>query len=234
MSEETVLVLGNRTYSSWSMRGWLVMAQSGLRFDEEMIWLDAPNHKEAMIAATGGVGTVPTLRVEDRIVADSLAIAEFAAERAPEAGLWPSDPLDRAEARSLTARMHSGFPALRKACPMNLSNRFDDFTPDSEVRADLATLEAMWEPSLTRSGGPFLFGRFGAVDAFFAPVAARIFTFRLPVSELAQGYVDAILAHGPVRAWINAARLEKDVDRPRTDRLANGSFAPGDWPILAP
>lgn len=234
MSDTLVLVLGNRTYSSWSMRGWLVMNQSGLSFEEEMIWLDAPDHKDAMLAATGGVGSVPTLRVENRIVADSLAIAEFAADHAPDTGVWPSDPLDRAEARSLAARMHSGFAALRKACPMNLSNRFDDFAPDPEVRADLANLEEMWELALSRSGGPFLFGGFGAVDAFFAPVAARIHTFRLPVSTTTQRYVEAILMHPPVQAWISAARLEQDVDRPRTGRLRSGYFTLGDWSILTP
>jgi glutathione S-transferase len=232
VSEKPILVIGNRTYSSWSLRGWLVMALSGLAFDEEMVWLDAPDHAETMRAATSGVGMVPTLRVGARIVADSLAIAEYAAERAPEARLWPEDALDRAEARSFAARMHSGFAALRKACPMNLSNRFDGFEPDAAVGADLAALEAMWKPALARSGGPFLFGRFGAVDAFFAPVAARVFTFRLPVSAPSGRYVDALLAHPSMRAWIGAARREADIDRPRTDRLATGYFAPGDWPIL--
>ncbi len=236
MTETLTLVLGNRTYSSWSLRGWLVMEQSGLPFTEEMVWLDAPDHKAQMLAATGGVGAVPTLRVAtesgDRIIADSLAIAEFAAEHAPDAGLWPVDPLDRAEARSLAARMHSGFAALRKACPMNLSNRFSDYRPDPDVAADLTTLQSMWTACLTRSGGPFLFGDFGAVDAFFAPVASRVDTFGLPLSPICRDYVEAILVHPPMRRWIEAAALEPGIERPRTDRLASGRFAPGSWPIL--
>ena len=227
-----VLVIGDRTYSSWSLRGWLLMALSGLDFDEEMHWLDAPNYKEGLLAATGGGGGVPTVRLGSRIIADSMAIAEYAAEAAPDAGMWPKDPLDRAEARSLAAQMHSGFTALRKACPMNLSNQFPDFVPDDAVKADLARLERLWLPCLERSGGPFLFGAFGAVDAFFAPVATRIDTFCLPISPAARAYADAILDHPLMRQWIAGARLEADMDRERTGRFSEGGFTPGNWPLL--
>jgi len=232
MVARPVLVIGNRTYSSWSLRGWLVMAQSGLPFDEEMIWLDMPDHKSAMRAATGGVGTVPALRIGDICIADSLAIAEYAAEKAPDAGLWPKDAMDRALARSLTARMHSGFTNLRRDCPMNLSNRFLDFKPDDGVLADLAVLQAAWTECLNRSAGPYLFGAFGAVDAFFAPVAIRVYGFNLSLSPQCMDYVNALLDHPLVQQWITAARLEQDVQRPRTDRLTAGGFTPGDWPIL--
>ncbi|MDW3204836.1 MAG: glutathione S-transferase [Alphaproteobacteria bacterium] len=232
MTDTLTLVLGDRTYSSWSLRGWLFMAQSGLPFEEEMFWLDAPDYKDGLRAATGGVGSVPTLRVGTRIVAESMAIAEYAAEAAPDAGLWPTDPLDRAEARSLAARMHAGFTSLRGNCPMNLSNQFPDFKPSDAVLADLRVLESMWEPCLERSGGPFLYGSYGAVDSFFAPVAARIYTFCLPVSDAAQAYADAILTHPLMRQWIAAAAEEPKVDRPRTGRFSEGGYAPGDWPIL--
>ncbi|MDF1749419.1 MAG: glutathione S-transferase [Alphaproteobacteria bacterium] len=232
MSQIPVLVIGNRTYSSWSLRGWLVMAMAGLDFAEEMIWLDMPDHKPAMQAATGGVGTVPTLRIGGRCIADSLAIAEYAAEMAPDAGLWPKDAMDRAQARSLAARMHSGFMNLRRGCPMNLSNRFPDFKPDEGVLADLEILQLAWTDCLSRSKGPFLFGDFGAVDAFFAPVAIRVYGFNLPLTPICMRYVDALLDHPLMQQWISAARLEPDMERPRTDRLASGAFIPGDWPIL--
>lgn len=236
MRGDLTLVIGNRTYSSWSLRGWLVMALSGLDFAEQVVWLDAPNYRQEMLSATGGFGSVPTLRVDGpdgaRVVGDSLAITEFAAEQAPQADLWPRDPLDRAEARAMAARMHSGFAALRTACPMNLSNKFPNFTPDDDVMADIAALEHLWTPALERSGGPFLFGGFGAVDAFFAPVATRIDTFCLPVSPACRAYVDAIMTHPLMRQWIAEAAKEPEIERPRTDRLAAGWFTPGDWPVL--
>lgn len=232
MTDTLTLVLGNRTYSSWSLRGWLFLAQSGLPFEEEMFWLDEPGYREGLLAATGGIGTVPTLRVGSRVISESMAVAEYAAEAAPDAGLWPADALDRGEARSLAARMHAGFTDLRRECPMNLSNRFPDFKPSDAVLADVAKLEAMWEPCLLRSGGPFLFGAFGAVDAFFAPVAARIYTFCLPVSDVAKAYTDAILDHPLMRQWIADATQEQNVQRERNDRLSKGGYLPGDWPIL--
>lgn len=228
-----VLVIGNRTYSSWSLRGWLTMALTEKPFDEVMVWLDSPDHKQIMLAETQGFGTVPTLRIGDVALGDSLAIAEFAAEWAPEKALWPEDPMERALARSVTARMHSGFMALRANCPMNLSNRFPDFVPSEEVLADLTLLETVWSEALERSGGPFLFGdTFGLVDAFYAPVVTRIDTFHLPVSELALEYGRAVLSHPLLQLWIKAAAEEPTVDRPRTGRLMKGGFTPGSWPLL--
>ena len=227
-----VLVIGNRTYSSWSLRGWLAMAMTGKPFDEVMVWLDEPDHRERMRLETGGFGTVPTVRLGDVVIGDSLAIAEFAAEWAPDKRLWPDDPVERALARMACARMHSGFMALRASCPMNLSNRFDDFQPSDDVRADLDVLEDLWETALQRSGGPFLFGGFSLADAFYAPVVTRIDTFRLPVSESALRYCAAVLRHPLMRQWIAAAAQELSVVRPRTDRLSAGGFTPGDWPLL--
>ncbi len=232
------LIIGNRTFSSWSMRGWLLAALSGLDFEEETIWLDEPGYKKWMVHRTGGAGTVPTLRIVDgkseRFVPDSMAIAEYFAELAPEVAFWPDDPIDRAEARSLAARMHSGFDALRSSCPMNLSNRFNDFEPDADVLSDVETLDRDWSRCLERSpeGGPFLFGAFGAVDCFFAPVVARIYSFRLPVSDVSKAYVDAVLQQPLVRRWVEASEEEMTVTRERTGRLAEGWFRPGNYPIL--
>jgi len=228
MSDPFTLVLGNRTYSSWSLRGWLLMKLAGHPFEEDMIWLDDPGYKERMQAATLGFGTVPTLRIGERAIGDSMAIAEYAAEISAPGQVWPVDALDRAEARMLAAKMHAGFQNLRAQCPMNLSNVFDAFEPSTEVRADLKTLEDLLCPVLERSGGPFLYGgTFGAADAFYAPVAARIRTFRLPVNAALSGYMDAVLAHPLVREWTQAATQEPGVARERTDRLAHGWFEQG-------
>jgi len=228
MSEPLTLVLGNRTYSSWSLRGWLLMKLTGQTFDEEMIWLDDPGYKPKMLAATNGFGTVPTLRIGDRAIGDSMAIAEYAAEIAAPGQLWPEDPVDRAEARMLTAKMHAGFQNLRAQCPMNLSNVFEEFTASPEVLADIETLEALLCPVLARSGGPFLYGEaFGAADAFYAPVAARIRTFRLPVSAQLKDYIDTVLSHPLMDEWTKDAAKEPGIERDRTDRLASGWFEPG-------
>lgn len=232
------LIIGNRTFSSWSMRGWLSAALSGLAFEVEVVWLDEPGYKRWLVHRTGGAGTVPTLVIrhgaKERFIADSAAISEYFADRVPEAGFWPQDIEDRAEARSLAARMHSGFSALRQACPMNLSNRFNEFDPSDDVREDLSELERLWNACLERKpdGGPFLFGAFGAVDIAFAPVATRVYTFNLPVTGLARAYVDAVLHHPLVQRWVEASEAEAKVTRERTGRLSEGMFAAGNYPIL--
>jgi len=228
MSDPLTLVLGNRTYSSWSLRGWLLMKLAGHPFEEEMIWLDDPGYKEKMQAATLGFGTVPTLRIGERAIGDSMAIAEYAAEISAPGQIWPVDAQDRAEARMLAAKMHAGFQSLRAQCPMNLSNVFDGYEPNPDVLADLSALEGLLCPVLERTGGPFLYGEaFGAADAFYAPVAARIRTFRLPVNDSLSNYVNAVLAHPLVWEWTQAAAQEPGVARERTDRLAHGWFEQG-------
>lgn len=234
------LIIGNRTFSSWSMRGWLLAALSGVPFEEEMIWLDEPGYKNWLVRRTGGAGTVPTLKVIDtqseRFIPDSMAIAEYFAELAPEKGYWPGDPVDRAEARSLAARMHSGYAALRRGCPMNLSNRFTEFEADAEIIADLKDLDSAWSACLSRDpeGGPYLFGRFGAVDCFFAPVATRAFSFSLRrhFSEISQAYIEAVLDHPLVQEWVEASETEMTVTRERTGRMSEGWYKAGNYPIL--
>lgn len=197
------LAIGDRSYSSWSLRGWLlfekfgipVRCQSGVLYTEDF-------HR--LLADFAPARLVPAMRTpEGEVVGDSLAIAETLAERHPEARLWPEDPAARAMARSMTAEMHSGFAALRGDCPMNLLLSYADSAPQSAVLDDLARIEALWSRARDRfgAGTPWLFGRYTAADAFFAPVAARIATYNLPVSAAAQDYAQAHLADLSFRRW---------------------------------
>jgi glutathione S-transferase len=197
------LVIGDRTYSSWSLRGWLLFARFGLPVRTRLAPLRSDDFARTM-AEFAPARTVPTMRTpEGWVVQDSLAIAETLAERHPEAGLWPADPAARARARWLAAEMHSGFRALRMACPMNLAKAYAGFVAEAEVRADLDRIEALWAGARAGSGagGPWLFGAYSAADAFFAPVAARIAGYELEVGEAAAAYVAAHLADPAFRRW---------------------------------
>ena len=197
------LLIGDRAYSSWSLRGWLLFAA----FDIPVRVSVAEMYDDGFRATVRGwaphARTVPVAKAPSGAVwSDSLAIAEGLAEAHPEAGHWPAEPVPRAFARSLAAEMHSGFAALRAACPMNLRVRWRGFAPDDAVRADLARLEALWAHARGMAGqGPWLFGAYSAADAAFAPVAMRIAGYALPVGADAQAYVDAHLAHAPLRDW---------------------------------
>ena len=196
------LLIGDRSYSSWSLRGWLLFAAFDLPVRIRLNEMYSSDFA-AGFDGWGTARTVPAARAEDGAIwTDSLAIAEGLAERHPEAGHWPAEPQARAFARSMAAEMHSGFVALRSACPMNLRVRWEGFVPDEGVRADLARLETLWSAAsdMTKTG-PWLFGRYTAADAFFAPVAMRIAGYDLPVSDAARAYVDAHLLHDPVREW---------------------------------
>lgn len=200
-----LLAIGDRAYSSWSLRAWLAFARFGLPVHVELGRLytdDLP----ALLARFAPARTVPALRVTDGdqafVLWDSLAIAETLAERHPEAGFWPAGPAARALARSLAAEMHAGFPALRLACPMNLRRAYVDFEPSAAVRADLARVEALWQSARAVAGeGPWLFGDYSLADAFFAPVAARIATYDLPVGPEAAAYVAAHLGEPAFLDW---------------------------------
>ncbi|CTQ48124.1 glutathione S-transferase [Jannaschia donghaensis] len=196
------LLIGDRSYSSWSLRGWLLFAAFDLPVRVEVNELYRESFHDRL-KAWAPARTVPVARAPDSALwCDSLAIAEGLAERHPKAGHWPKDPKTRALARSMTAEMHSGFTALRGACPMNLRVRWDGFTPDAAVRADLARLETLWAAAREMAGdGPWLFGAYCAADAFFAPVAMRIAGYDLPISDASRTYVDAHLTHAPLRAW---------------------------------
>lgn len=212
------LYIGNKNYSSWSMRPWVLMKQAGIPFEEVMVRFDAfdptSRFKQTLNAVTP-VGKVPVLLDDGLAVWDTLAIAETLAERFPDRQLWPADPGARARARSVSAEMHSGFTALRSACAMNIEARLPDvgaiaLRDQPAVRADLARLVAMWSELLAASGGPMLFGRFGIADAFYAPVATRIRTYALPVPPRVAAYIDALLDLPGVKAWIDDALAEHD------------------------
>jgi glutathione S-transferase len=197
------LVIGDRGYSSWSLRGWLLFDAFGLpvRLRTARLYSDElPNLLKAFHPAR----TAPTMKTpEGWVVSESLAIAEELATRHPDAGLWPADPRARAVARCLAAEMHAGFSALRTHCPMNLRVSYTTCEPPAEVLADLARLEVIWAwaRAETGSAGPWLCGAYSAADAFFAPVAGRIAGYNLPVSPQAMDYVQAHLQHSSFRRW---------------------------------
>ncbi|MEM7711780.1 MAG: glutathione S-transferase [Pseudomonadota bacterium] len=197
------LLIGDRAYSSWSLRGWLLLAAFDLPVRTHLTPMYNDGFRPTLETWSPQARTVPILRAEDGALwTDSLAIAEGLAERHPEAGHWPDDPGARAMARSLVAEMHSGFTALRAACPMNLRTAWSGFDASPPVRDDLARLGALWSRARDHAtDGPWLFGRYSAADAFFAPVAMRIAGYDLPVTDAARTYVDAHLAHAPLRAW---------------------------------
>ena len=212
------LYIGNKNYSSWSMRGGVLLAAFGIPFEEVKLRFDfsAGSPWSRAIAALTPTKRVPVLVEDDGFtVWDTLAITEYIADRHPEQAIWPRDTKARARARSLCAEMHAGFMQLRTVCPMNIEVFFPDvgarlWAEDAALRADVARLDAAWSDALKTSGGPFLFGAFSAADAYFAPVAVRLSRFGLPVSEAAAAYRDALLAHPAVEDWIADAMREQD------------------------
>ena len=211
------LVIGNKNYSSWSMRAWVLLRHFGIAFDEIKLRLalepGSAFYRE--LAKYTPAARVPVLLIDGFAVWDTLAIAEAIADLHPELPIWPRDRLQRARARSLAAEMHAGFGALRTHFPMNIEARFPEvgvrvLAEQAGVRRDLARVEAMWGEALAASGGPFLFGEFGAVDAFYAPVVMRIRGFELPVSKAARAYADRVTASPGAAAWIADALAEHD------------------------
>ena len=195
------LAIGDRTYSSWSLRGWLLFAKFGLPVEVEHAPMRTPAFGE-MLSGFGAARTVPAMAFDGRVVWDSQAMVETLAERHPDAGHWPKDPAARDCARVLVAEMHSGFGALRSACPMNLAHVYPSFETSSEVASDLARLAELWEWARSfGEEGPWLFGSYSAVDAFFAPVATRIATYSLPMPDAHLAYVADHLADGVFRQW---------------------------------
>ena len=196
------LYIGNKNYSSWSLRPWLLLRELGIGFAEVLLPFEADNH--ARFKAVAPNARVPCLHDGDAVVWDSLAIVEYLAERHP--GVWPADAAARAWARSAAAEMHAGFAALRTICPMNCGLRLRLHAPPAAMQADLARIDELWCDGLQRFGGPFLAGpAFTAVDAFYAPVAFRVQTYGLPLSPPAQDYVARLLALPGMQAWYEAA-----------------------------
>ena len=225
------LIIGDRAFSSWSLRGWLLFEAFGI--DRTTALLDFSLDSVAdQLAAYAPAKTVPTLRTpEGAILSDSLSIAEELASRHPNAGLWPSEPLARATARNLVAEMHAGFGALRTDCPMNLRVAYGDFRPSDAVQVDLRRLKVIWAHARAtcKPDGPWLCGDYSAADAFFAPVAARIAGYGLSVSAPAQAYVQAHLADPAFRRW-RAMGLVRGADLPWYGR----DDAQVAWPRPAP
>lgn len=217
------LYIGNKNYSSWSMRPWVLMRQAGISFQEVMVRFDSFDADSKFKQSLGGVsptGKVPVL-VDDGAeggplaVWDTLAIAEYLAERFPQNALWPAAAAARATARSVCAEMHSGFGALRSACPMNIEAHLPDtgaliWRDNAAVRADVARLTRMWEGLLAQHGGPMLFGEFSIADAYYAPVCMRLHSYALPVSATVAAYVERVRALPGVQAWIQDALAEQD------------------------
>jgi glutathione S-transferase len=213
------LFIGNKNYSSWSMRPWVLLTQAGIPFEEVMVRFDSfdagSDFKKKLKGATP-TGKVPLLQDGDLAVWDTLAIAEYVAEQYPDKQLWPADKAARARARSICAEMHSGFTGLRGNCPMNIEAHLPDtgalvWRDKPAVRADVQRLVDMWEALLAEHGGPLLFGsQFTVADAYFAPVCMRLKTYALPVPAAITAYVDRVCALPGVRAWITQALAEKD------------------------
>ena len=224
------LYIGNKNYSSWSLRAWLLLRQAGIAFTERQLRLDwtLDSQFKRTLLAIAPSGRVPLLVDDDGFaVWDSLAIAETIAELHPDKRLWPVDRRQRARARSLCAEMHSGFTALRNRCPMNIEASLPEVgrrvaTEWPDVADDLRRIDAMWSEQLAASGGPFLFGEFGIVDAYYAPVCSRVRTYALPLGAAALAYVERIHTLPAMREWCAAARDEHDFiedDEPYRQRV---------------
>ncbi|WP_298827889.1 glutathione S-transferase family protein [uncultured Piscinibacter sp.] len=212
------LFIGNKNYSSWSMRPWVLMTQAGIPFDEVKIRFDAftPGSSfKTELAKHTPAGRVPVLVDDGFTVWDTLAIAEYLAERFPDKPLWPEDAKARARARSVCAEMHAGFGALRSHFPMNVEARLPEvgarvLAEQPAVRGDLARIVSMWSELLQQHGGPMLFGRFGIADAYFAPVVMRLTTYAPPLPSAIAEYMQRVRALPGVAAWVKDALAEQD------------------------
>jgi len=209
--EKLTLILGNKNYSSWSLRPWLLLRQAGIAFSERYIPLYAGDWREQVLKYSPS-GKVPALQHGAIRVWDSLAICEYLAERFPEKQLWPADVAARAEARAVSAEMHSGFLTLRQNMFMNIRRSLPNRGHTPEVAADIERITAIWNDCRARHsiGGPFLFGRFCIADAMYAPVALRFQTYAVPLSGLAGEYMHMLLALPALQEWVAAAHAETD------------------------
>jgi glutathione S-transferase len=204
------LVIGNKNYSSWSMRPWLALKAGNIAFEEVFIPLYTGAADKQRILDFTGSGKVPALVDGDVTVWDSLAIIEYAAERFPQARLWPEDRASRAHARSISAEMHSGFAALRNECGMNLHRPVGAIDLSAEARTDIARIQQIWTDCRERyrKSGPFLFGTFSGADAMFGPVVHRFRTYAIAVGPDVRAYMDAMMALPAFQEWTRAALAE--------------------------
>jgi glutathione S-transferase len=205
----TTLTISSKNYSSWSLRGWLLVRFSGLPFEEIRVAPDNADARAEILLLSPSI-LVPCLRHGDVTVWDTLAIAEYLNEIRPQAGLLPASQAARAHCRAICGEMHSGFSALRSALPMNLKARYEGFTVWSRAQADIDRIAAIWRDCFERYGGPFLFGARSVADAMYAPVATRLYTYGVTVDPVSAQYCRALLAMPEMIEWTEAARLEPD------------------------
>jgi glutathione S-transferase len=212
------LFVGNKNYSSWSMRPWVLLRQAGIPFEEEVVRFDsfdADSNFKMTISSVSPTAKVPVLVDEEMAIWDTLAIAEYLAEQNPDKQLWPQDKAARARARSICAEMHSGFTGLRSNCPMNIEASLPEagallWRDKPALRSDVQRLIEMWSGLLAEHGGPMLFGKFSIADAFFAPVCMRMKTYALPLPQPINDYVLRVHELPGVAAWIIGALAEQD------------------------
>ena len=206
------LIIGNKNYSSWSLRGWLAAKQSGLAFEEILVpmygedW-EAQRRQQGLAPSSG---KVPILWDGDAVVWDSLAIVEYLGDKVGRDRFWPKADDARAMARSMAAEMHSSYAALRKQCPMNVRRRFEDARIDEDAKQDIVRILTLWAEARARfgQGGPYLFGPFSAVDIFYAPVVSRFITYGVGVPGFAVAYMEAVWEHDWLQDWVAAAEAE--------------------------
>jgi glutathione S-transferase len=215
------LIIGNKNYSSWSFRPWLAMKATGVAFDETVISLEAQDFK-TRVTALSGAGKVPVLVDGDIRVWESLAILEYLAEKFAAAGLWPKDAGARAHARAIASEMHAGFVPLRRQLPMNMWRPVKARAHDADAASDAMRIDAIWNECLSKYGGPFLFGAFGAADAMYAPVVSRFHTYAVEIGDASRAYMRAAMALPAWHEWREAARRETWV-------LPHDEI---DWPIV--
>jgi len=203
------LVIGNKNYSSWSLRGWLMMKAVGAPFDEVLVRLNLPTTRSEILKHAPSA-RVPILKHGTLVVWETLAIGEYLAELFPKARLWPEDAAARAVARSVSAEMHAGFALLRKHFPMNIRSSFPNRASTPEVQADIDRITALWHDCRSRfaKDGPFLFGGFTIADAMYAPVVTRFRTYKAQIPQEAQAYCDAVAALPAMQEWAADSRKE--------------------------
>ena len=205
------LIIGNKNYSSWSLRPWLAMKAAGIPFEEALVCLDTPDFKSRVAALSNGAASrVPVLIDGEICIWESLAILEYLAEKFPQSRLWPAQEAARAHARAIASEMHSGFVALRRHLPMNIRRPVKARGLDAAVAADVARVDTIWSECRARfgAGGPFLYGAFGAADAMYGPVVWRFHTYAVDASDVARDYMGAVMALPASLEWREAARNE--------------------------
>ena len=208
------LIIGNKNYSSWSLRGWLAVKQSGLVFEEIQVPLygdDWDEQKKQIGEIAPSQGKVPILWDGDAVVWDSVAIIEYLADKVGRDRFWPKADDARAMARSMVAEMHSSYFALRRQCPMNMRRRFEQWDIGDEAKADIVRILTLWAEARARfgKGGPYLFGSFCAADIIYAPVVSRFITYNVPVPGFAATYMEAVWEHEWLQQWVEAAEVEE-------------------------